>query len=335
MATINKTIATSGGDYTSRALAEASVPGTGSDDYIFTVNEAFTDTTPVTCSFGASNTMEVTVAEAYRCKGAVSGSHAEFVYAVDNATALITDVVGANVTWRHDRLIRQATSDVAADVIDTTRSAGTLTLDRCTIIADNCAGRALRVVASGNVTVMGCFFVDRNNVASIADIIFWRTAGTSKFYRNTVFISEETRVGGLRANLTGTSVDARQNLIIKAAGATLTDGCYCADAGGAFAASSDANGATDTTSPGTNANNSLTPGDVIKTLTVGSEDLHYPSRAKMLALTAGSSLSGTVGTVDLDGDTINAWYPGADYVPAPAPASTDAGKFGFKFGFGF
>jgi hypothetical protein len=328
MATINKTIASSGGDYTSRSLAEASIPGSGADDYIFTVNEAFTDTTPVVVSFGGTNTMEVTVAEAYRCKGAVTGTHAELKYTTNDLNDLVSTTVGLNVTWRHDRLIRQGAADASVDVFNAGHSAGTVTLDRCTLVGDACYGRTLRVVASGNVTVMGCFFVDRNSFGNAADIVFFQGAGTFKFYRNTVFISEEARAGGVRAHLTGTSVDARQNLVIKAAGATLTNGCFYVTSSGAFAAGCDANGATDTTCPGTNANNSLTPGDVLTTLTVGSENLHYPSRTAMQALTAGSSLSATVGTVDLDGETINVWYPGADYVfgvPTLSSASPDNG----------
>lgn len=322
MGTISKTIASSGGDYTSRSLAEASIPGSGADDYIFTVNEAFTDTTPVAISFGGTNTMEVTVAEAYRCKGAVTGTHAELKYTTNDLNDLVSTTVGLNVTWRHDRLIRQGAADASVDVFDAGHSAGTVTLDRCTLVGDACFGRVLRVVASGNLTVMGCFFVDRNSFGATSDIIFWRTAGTSKFYRNTLFISEEARLGGLRANLTGTSVDAQQNLIIKAAAATLTNGCFYADGGGAFAAGCDANGASDATSPGTNENDNLAPGDVLTTLTVGSENLHYPSYAAMTALTEGSDLSATAGTEDIDGDGIEGWYPGADYVVGP-PTVTD------------
>lgn len=322
MATINATIASSGGDYTSRSLAEASIPGSGADDYVFTVNEAFTDSTPVVVSFGGTNTMEITVAAAYRCEGAVSGAHAELKYAVNDLNDLVSTTVGLNVTWRHDRLIRQGASDASVDVFNIAHSAGTVTLDRCTLIGDACYGRTLRIIATSHVTVMGCFIVDRNSFGNAADIIFWRTTGTSKFYRNTLFISEEARLGGLRANNTGTSVDAQQNLIIKAAAATLTNGCFYADGGGAFAAGCDANGATDATSPGTNENDNLAPGDVLTTLTVGSENLHYPSNAAMVALTAGSDLSATVGTTDIDGDLIAGWYPGADYVIGPPTLST-------------
>ncbi len=332
MGTISKTIASSGADYTSRSLAEASIPGSGADDYVFTVNEAFTDSTPVVISFGGTNTMEITVAEAYRCEGAVSGSHAELKYTTNDLNDLVSTTVGLNVTWRHDRLIRQYAADVSVDVFNIGHSAGTVTLDRCTLIGDACYGRTLRIIATSHVTVMGCFIVDRNSWGNANDIIFWRTTGTSKFYRNTLFISEDARLSGLCADAAGTSVDARQNLIIKAAGATLTNGCYRVTNSGAFAAGCDANGASDATSPGTNESDNLTPGDVLTTLTVGSENLHYPSSAAMLALTAGSDVSATTGTVDIDGDTIAGWYPGADYVVAPAVAAATPNTGGLRLG---
>lgn len=317
MATINKTIASSGADYTSASLFEASIPGSGADTYIGTYTEALSDTTPLATSFGSSNTMELDVQDAYRCKGAVSGSHAELRYEVANDTDT-TDL--ALCTVRNLRIVRKNNTTGAADAVNIVSSSTNFAiLDRCTIITDTNVGRAVRILntGAGVATVKGCFIVDRNRPVGGAgvDVVFLRSTGAVPiFYRNTIFLANNTADSLLNANLTGTSVDARQNMLIKAAGATATNGCYYASSSGAYSGSCSANASSGTDTPeNTTANENLAPGDVLTTLTVGSENLHYPSRANMLALTAGSSLSGTVGTVDLDGDTINAWYPGADY----------------------
>ena len=344
MATINKTIAASGGDYTSLALAEASIPGSGTDTYIFTYTEALSDTTPVTCSFGSSNTMEVDVSAAYRCNGAVSGSHAEIRYEVANDT----DTLDLSLaTIRNLRIVRKNNTTGAGDVVNmVSTSTNFATLDRCTIVSNTNAGRGLRILytSTGVATVKGCFIVDTARPAGGAanDVVFLRSTGSVPiFYRNTMFIASNTASSLLNAEASGTVVDARQNMLIKAAGATLTNGCYYASSSGTYGAGCSANASSGTDTPeNTTANESLSPAAVLTTLTVGSENLHYPSYAAMTALTAGSDVSATTGTVDIDGDTIAAWYPGADYVEAPAtPGSASGSGVGLsfrrmRFGFG-
>lgn len=340
MATFNWSIKGSGGgDYTSLSLAEAGLPGSGTDTYNISYDEAFTDATPV-AFFGTGQgvVVRVTVAEEFRCEGEVSGDHAELVYAVNNATNLISmnQAITTPIKIENLRIKRSGSTDTAADCIDSA-SSGKLHFNCCTIICDNNAGRVIREVPS-NVSGAGIytnnFIIDRNRPAGGAanDVCFFSTS-PAKFYRNSVFLANNTAAGLVRTNGATGVLDCRQNLAIKAAGATATNGCYYVTSSGSFDAACDANGATDTSSPGTNQNNSLTPGSVFTTLTVGSEDLHVPSRAALEALTPGSDLSATTGSLDVDGYTIHGWYPGADSIGGGAVQQMS--HMGFSFGFQF
>ena len=326
MATISKTIASSGGDYTSLSLAEASIPGSGTDDYVFTYIEALSDTTPVTISFGATNTMTVDVQEAYRCNGAVSGSHAELVYAVADATATILNTGSGNVTINNLRIERDNGNDNFALCFYRSAGNGLIKLDGCTIIR-RCAGGVdsgfaiydYPDSATAIMTICNCFIVDagRNNAASgcVAAVANSRM----QFFRNTVFMPDGTSLALIRS--AAAICDARENVVLKAAGATCAT-VYLADSGGSFSGDSTNNVSSDTTAPGSSPMTNKAAADLLTTLTVGSEDLHYPTRAAMLTLTEGADLSATTGTVDIDGDTIEGWYPGADYVIGP-PTVTD------------
>lgn len=309
MALNQETIAASGGDHTSLSAAEASIPSSSTDDWEFTYIEALSDTSNVTFSVsGWSGTLKVFVDDAYKCKGAVSGSHAELYYSTADTVNQVQFSM-SNVEI-NDLRIRRENAGSGGEAVEVASGSGA-TLNRCTIVDDTNGGaRVVRCLVP--INMYNCFLVCTDS-SGTGEIIF-NSNSSSKIYRCTVFLANNTRHSGIRSH--GSSVvDCRQTLVIKAAGATITTNCFYTSSGGSFNASSDANGATDTTCPGTNTNNSLTPADVIATLTAGSEDLHYPARSDMLALNEGSDLSGTVGTLDIDLDTITEWYPGADHVP--------------------
>lgn len=311
MATINKTIASSGGDYTSLSLAEASIPGSGADDYIFTYIEALSDTTAVTISFGGTNTMTVDVQDAYRAKGAVSGAHAEL--AVTGATAISNQMAG--VTIKNLRI--SSSSSYAFLMVHNGSNVKLLNntfISRTHNIGDvEFDGNGTGIVIAGN------YFIHSAGTNK-ADIIglYRATAGAGyKLYRNKIFIASgviNAAIGAIRV-YGAADVDAQQNIVIKAAGATMARAYGLFDTA-TWNAASDSNVSSDTTTPGTNENDSESPGDVFTTLTVGSENLDYPSRTKMQEQHAGNDLSATVGATDIKGRTINVWYPGADYVNA-------------------
>lgn len=318
MATINKTIASSGADYTSMSLFEASIPGSGSDDYVGTYIEALSDTTLLTCTFGASNTMTIEVQSAYRANGAVAGTHAELVADPNGGLAAIEMGACGAVTIRNLRIVHAgANSNFEICVYHT--GAAPVTIDRCTLVHRStgaAGGYALYDNPSdvaGVMTVSGCFIVDSGRSdAAIGSVIFL-TNSRAKFYRNSLFVPDGTALCGVRVAV-GTC-DARENVVLKAVGTTCAD-MYLADLGGSFTGDSTHNVSSDATAPGASPMTNKAAADYLTTLTVGSENLHYPDRATMLGLTAGSDLSATVGTVDIDGDAINVWYPGADYVNA-------------------
>ena len=317
MALIQETIASSGGDHTSFSAAEASIPAFSTDDFEFTYDEAFTDTTPVVFNVASfAGTCIVDVAEAYRCNGAVSGPHAELVYGVNDATDTLV-MTGPGLTVRNLRIIRRDTTNAAADAVAITWGV----LDKCTIIVDAISGAAM-ICWGANCTIMNCFILDRNRASDVAAIIVWflNYNGTSKLYRNCIFQSNDTSPGIVRVQGVNAVLDARQNIVILAAGAVATGGEWGTSTGGTYSGSCEANASSsDDTPEGTVANENLDPAAVFADLTVDSEDMHYPDYDAMQALVEGSDVSATTGSEDIDGDTIVEWYPGADYVPAPPP----------------
>lgn len=309
MATINKTIASSGADYTSMSLFEASIPGSGSDDYVGTYTEALSDTTAVTISFGGTNTMTVDVSAAYRAKGAVSGSHAELVPA--SGTAISNQMPGVTI-----KNLRISSSNAYAFLM--VHNGNDVKLLNNTFVSRGHNVGDVEFEGNGTgIVIAGNYFITSGGTNKADVIGLYRAAAGAgyKLYRNKIFIASGTinaAIGAIRV-YGACDVDARQNIVVKASGATMAKAYGLFDTA-TWNASSDSNVASDTTAPGTNANNSEVPADVFTTLTVGSEVLDYPSRTKMQEQHAGSDLSATVGTTDLKGNTINVWYPGADYV---------------------
>lgn len=318
MALIESTIG-SAGDYLSLFDMELDIPSLSADDHHTEYIEALSDTTPVNVNVtGFVGTVVVDVQEAYRAEGAVSGSHAELNYGVNDTTnALLISSPG--FTCNNLRIIRSGSANTAADTIDVNAGTGGATFNRCTLIGDDIGGRVFRSIVAGT-QVLDCFVVDRNpdlTGAALDTMIFQN--GEQAVYRTSILLLGGTRAGIVRSHGATTVLDVRETLALKTAGATATNGAFYLTSTGTWHAGCEANGSYTTDTPeNTVANESLDPAAKYTSLTAGSENLHYPSRAAMLALTAGSDLSATTGTTDIDGETIAAWYPGADFVPAPA-----------------
>lgn len=317
MATINKTIASSGGDYTSLSLFEASIPGSSADDFIATYTEAFSDTTRVVVSVASfTGSILVTVAEAYRCKGAVTGSHAELKSVTADNVDLLRISSTPNFTVEHLRMIRENGVAVVFQAI----TSNNVKVNSCTMVRRAASGAPLyfndctNVVFSENYCVITSF-----DLGTVTICAFYRAgAATSvKCYRNK-FLYNAGAALAILACWGNANVDAQQNIVIIAAG-TVTNGGYDTGFGGAWNATCDANVSSEAADcPGTNAKNSESAGNVFTTTVSGSENLSYPSRAKMQEQYAGSDLSAIVGATDIKGVTILQWYPGADFIAPPA-----------------
>jgi hypothetical protein len=313
------------------SLFEASIPGTGADDYVGTYIEALNDTTGVTVSFGGTNTMTVDVQDAYRCKGAVSGSHAAL--AVATGYAIYNQMPGTVI-----KNLRISSGDNYAFLM--VHNGGNVKLLNNTFVSRTHNIGDVEFEGSGTgIVIAGNYFIT-SAATNKADVIgLYRAAAGAgyKLYRNKIFVASGTMnaaYGAIRA-YGAADIDAQQNIVIKAAGATMATAYGLFDTA-TWNAASDSNVSSDTTTPGTNELDSETPGDVFTALTVGSEVLDYPSYAKMAEQHAGNDLSATTGTADIKGATIAAWYPGADYVDAPAaPASGGIGLAFRRMRFGF
>lgn len=322
MATINKTIASSGADYTSASLWEAGIPNSSADDHIGTYLEAMTDTTPLAFSIsGFTGTAKLSAGD-YACKRRGDTTAAELVYSVNNATDTVSLGV-SRATIDGVRIIRDGTTNTSADAIDVV---GSLCVLKNSYVATRAGGRAIRHVSAGVVfAIYWSLVVGSTDTGGSNDIVI--ASGVSNvlnIYNSDVFASGGTRAGALRAN-TSSVINAKNVRVLKAAGATLTNGCmYGAGTWG----TSDRNSTTDGTAQGTNPSTSIVIGDNLTTLTVGSEDPRWPSRVNMLAET-GVDMSATIGSVDPDGDTVgSAWHKGSDYavgVPTLSSVSPDNG----------
>ena len=158
---------------------------------------------------------------------------------------------------------------------------------------------------------------------------------TSKVYRNKFFQPSNSLGSYMAVRGANAVCDAQQNVALKAAGLLNTAG-YKVELSGTYAASSDHNVSSEAANaPGTNGANSALAADCYTTLTDGAEVLDWLSYASMATYGAGNDLSADAGATDIKGATIGGWYPGADYVAAPAVASTSRRGFGFNFGMGF
>jgi hypothetical protein len=337
MAVQNKTIASSGGDYTSLSLGEAAIGSSNADTWTFTYVEALADTTR--CAFSAASftgTIDVTVSAAYRCKGARTGSHASLVNGTVDGNASI-QVLMTSVRIAHLRIGKTGTGTGQAIEFGVYGAAPNCSLKNCTVFkSGGGAGAVLLVADAPNIVVSGNYFIqDGKTSGPIVDLHHQPAATVAmKFYRNKVFQSDGTATSYVQVRgTTSHTVDAQQNVCLYASGATQTNGYYLG-ANGAWAAGSDHNvSGLAANAPGTNGTNSVLAADVYTTLTVGSENLDYVSYAAMSAFGTGNDLSADVGSTDIKGNTIAEWYPGADYVAAPIAAST--GRRGLRFKFGF
>lgn len=336
MADISKTIASSGGDYTSLSLAEASIPNSSADNFTLTYVEAFTDTTQ--CAFsvtGFTGTILVTVAEAYRCNGAVAGSHAEIVW--NSATNISTiQVLLKNLTIQHLRIEKTGTNGAPID-LGVYGASDNAKLLNCTLIRRNAAAlNVMQLYNAPSAVIAGCYFLCSGKTSGAIVDLHHNPAATStaKFYRNTLYQPDGTADSYVQVRgTTGLTVDAQQNVCLHGSGATQTNG-YHLGTNGAWDAASDHNvSGKAADAPGTNGTNSAVAASVIAGATLGSENLDYVSYAAMSALGTGNDLSATVGSTDIHGDTISGWYPGADYIAAPAATAQNVGG-GMRLGFG-
>jgi hypothetical protein len=320
MADIYKTIASSGADFDSLAAAEASIPNSSADNFTFEYVEAFTDTTQ--CNFevaGFTGTILVTVAEAYRCNGAVSGSHAEIVW--NSATNINTiQVLLKNLTIQHLRIEKTGTAGAPVD-FGVYGASDNATLEDCTVIRRNAGAYAVFILSNApNAKIMGNNFLCSGKTSgAIIDLNHQPAATvTAKFYRNKLIQPDGTASTYVTVRATTSlTVDAQQNVLLHGAGATQTSG-YFLGTNGAWAAGSDRNvSGKAANAPGTNGSNSVVAADVFKSVTVGAEDLDWISFAAMSQFGSGNDLSADVGTLDIKGDTIFGWYPGSDEVRNP------------------
>ena len=324
MAIVNKSIKSSGGDYTSLSLFEAALPVAGSDTWIGSYDEAFTDTTAVTFTgIGGSVAVEVTVAEAYRCKGAVTGSHAELVVTGAGAVRAIFNEHPL-VTIRYLRISRVGAGAGSYTIVESAISGNPL-YDSCTFIRRDGAatgGELLVCNAGGGARFRNCFFV-ASGYNSGALSVCNNVAGTPALYNCTFFVPD-----GTVANIYSTSAtcvtDMRNCLGVKAAGATVT--AVYSGAGARWSVASTKNAASDSTgtTPSADGYNTVAV-TVITTQTVGSEDLHFVDYVSMIAAGAGSVLS-SIFTVDIDGDTRRGWFTGADCIATTG----DSGRKGVR-----
>ena len=332
MAAVYKSIASSGADYTSLSAAEASIPNSSADDFTLEYIEAMSDNNACTVGIaGFTGTILITVAAPYRCNGAVYGSHAELNYTTDNTTTELSVTSVYNVTVQHLRIVRNTTAAAVALLFTTSDNVKVL---NCVIVRRCGAAGGVpfyfndctNVVYAGNNLVITGF-----NLVGITLCAFYRAGATTstKVYRNK-FLHAAGAAKAIVACWGNAAVDAQQNVVIISAG-TVANGGYDTDFGGAFHANSDSNVSSAAADcPGTNANNSETSADVFTDLTLNTENLFYPSRAKMQEQHAGNDLSATVGTVDNKGSSIGEWYPGSDYTLA-AVAAVDSGR-GLRLG---
>lgn len=321
MAAVYKSIASSGGDYTSLSAAEASIPNSSADDFTLEYIQAFTDTTQ--CAFQVASftgTILVTVAAAYRCEGAVSGSHAEIVW--NSATNISTiQVLLKNLTIQHLRIEKTGTNGVPID-LGVYGASDNAKLLNCTIIRRNAAAlNVMQLYNAPNAVIANNYFLCSGKSSGTIIDLHHNPAATStaKFYRNTLLQPDGTASTYVTVRgTTGLTVDAQQNVCLHGSGATQTSG-YSLGANGAWNAASDRNvSGLAANAPGTNGTNSAVAANVLANVTLGSENLDYKSYAAMSAFGTGNDLSATVGTTDIHGDTIGGWYPGADYTFPPA-----------------
>lgn len=332
MAVQNKTIAASGGDYTSLSLGEAAIGASNADTWTFTYIEALTDTTPVLFSAASfTGSVLVTVQSAYRCNGAVSGAHASLTYSTANATVLL-NVAMPNVKVEFLRIHR------TVGTIDTIVLSSTgFKLHNCTVVrrhdATTYAQSTILANEANTYELCGNYFVVSGQNTNGFVRLYKTTAGTCKVYNNTIFQPDGS--AGYYMQVYGAmDCDARLNVAVKKSGLTNTNGYHLIVAG-TYNASSDGNVSSEAAdAPGTNGANSASSANYITTETVNSENLDYPSYALMAANYEGADLSATCPT-DIKGKTRENWYPGAHDVTAPAVASTSQQRFGFNFGMGF
>lgn len=319
MADVNKSIKTSGGDYTSASMFEAALPAAGSDRWIGTYEEAFTDTTAVTFTgIGGTVSVVLTVAAAFRCKGAVTGAHAELAVTGAGASRTLWNQHPL-FTAQHLRIIRDGAGGGSYAIVDSAIS-GTPIYESCTIVRRNggaTGGEAIVTNAGGGAIFRSCFIVASGyNAAGLSVCNF--AAGTPAIMNNTFFLSDGTVASTVISS--GTAVtDARNNLCLEAAGAT-SAACY-SGAGARWSVSSTKNAASDTTgtTPSGDGHNSKAVTSIISQ-TVGSEDLHFVTSAEMVACGDGSNLGGLF-TTDIDGEVRGGWFTGADGYP---PANSNA-----------
>lgn len=338
MAAVYKSIAASGADYTSLSLAEASIPNSSADDFTLEYIEALADTSQ--CAFsvtGFTGTIVVTVAAAYRCEGAVSGSHASLVW--NSGTNISTiQVLLKNLTIQHLRIEKTGTNGGPIDLGIYGASDNAKLLNNTIIRRSAGALNVMQLYNAPGAVIAGNYFVCSGKTSGAIIDLHHNPAATStaKFYRNTLLQPDGTADSYVTVRgTTGLTVDAQQNVCLHGSGATQTNG-YHLGTNGAWDAASDHNvSGKAADAPGSNGTNSAVAADVLAGVAVGSENLDYKSYAAMSAFGTGNDLSATVGATDIHGDTIGGWYPGADYIAAPVAASTRRQGFGFHFGMGF
>jgi len=309
MATFNYTIKSSGGDYTSLSAFEAALPGSGSDTYIATYDEALSDTTAVTFSgIGASVIVEVTVNPAYRCRGRADGSFAELVNSTSGSSVTLT-TSGVQLTVSHLRIVR-SDGNISRALLDSSASSA-LVFKNCLFILRSPTGASTIITVNGGATAYfyGCAFLLEGCTVS-GDYAGLASTSVVRLFGCT-FLALDCSVGSssfVRAFATA-SVDAR-NCVFVLYNSTMSLGAMY-DSG--WVAGSNYNATSDMSAKGTNAKTNLKR-SLFVSVTPDAEDLRFDGRRAMLEAGVGEDLTAYY-TEDINGDFLREAYKGADYVP--------------------
>lgn len=306
MATFNYTIKSSGGDFTSLSAFEASLPGSGTDTYIATYDEALSDTTNVRFNgIGVGNTIVVTVAAAYRCKGQLSGSHAELRYTGSGNVRTLWNDGSHGFTVEHLRIIRDGSGGGSYTLVDS--SFGSPVYKNCTFVRLNVGnGGELAVTnIAGTPAFYNCVFAMQGmNVSGLHMVQI--AAGTSKLY-NCTFIARDcpTMLMLLASSGSGT-IDARNCVLLKDNAST--NAC----ASGSYSGGSNRNATVDGSAPGSNPQTWISIASIASWQPPDQMNPDWASRTRMVEAGVGEDLS-SVFTDDITGKTRTEWFKGAFY----------------------
>lgn len=264
-----------GGDYASLALAEAAQGDDPASDVTFTYIEAFEDTTDCTINFGNANAIDILVT-------VQSGVR----FSDDVNWPSFADAEG-NGAWRNAKL-EITTPGVIVEWLEFTRTsagraiegAGNSVIRYC--IVRNCVTSGM--FFTGSPTVHNCVTY-HNGEAGIVS----RSGGFVTAIHTLAFGNGQAGYG---SSAGGTGV-AKNCMAIGNIGVGFA---------AAWATGSDHNMSTDTSAPGSTVWHSVDAADILEDVGSGTEDFHWLSTISH-GTYAGSDQSGTVGTLDIDGET--------------------------------